>query len=886
MPTYTDRATRTLKLQKADRPRIGHGLPPIMEGFEGENRIQIVDGNPRLYYKTGEGWYYTGLAKDGADANMPTASATQLGVIKIGSGGTISSDGTYTATAATPAADDVTTGNDDSVFETSSGTVLIDSQASTTTIDGHAGVIIQGTNTKTITMGDGSSNFFVFNQDSTPEMGITGNFKMDCSGTVTIDADGGTITFSDDDSSLGTITNAGWTGDVVGDVTGTINTITVADESSDTSCNVLYVTAATGSLAPKSGTNLTFNSSSGLLTAGALSAATITQTSLAHVGSDTDKFIVSDSDVFKYRTGAEVASDIGLGSSSSPQFSTIELGDADDTTLARSSGGVVTIQGAVVRTGTVAPAAGGTGATDVPANGTILVGNGSSNTYDNTSLVAGDNLDMTVGAGTLELDATNTNQLTTFTLAGDSGSTQTISHGNTLTVAGGTGISTAASATDTVTVSLTTGNVSKLAAAGDPGADRILGWDETATGTEVQWMTAGNGLSIAGTALNVDFGDITTVGIVTSGQWRGTDVGIAYGGTNASNEADARTNLGLGDLAELDSIDISSHTNLSAGTNISLSGDQLNVDDAFLINNGNDTTSGTVTAAGFTTTGSLEVRTIDYSDGDLAITIADGGGITVAQNATFGGGIIQNMSNPWTKMVDTSSGGDDYGLNNNGSKFSIYNWTDEREELYFGGDGNATFTGDIIIDSGNNTKLLMGVSGAGNWEATYQRYLYGDYDGGAKYIRWDYDNNDPAGTNIHDNNSVAIVVNSNNNIICDSSGNVLCTNHVYAEADVWAYYSSDPILKENKELIDNPLEKICKLGGYSFDWKDEAEEIGSHLKGHDYGLMADEVQRLFPEMVHTRENGIRAVKYDKLVPLLIEGIKELKQELNMIKGVS
>jgi len=44
-------------------------------------------------------------------------------------------------------------------------------------------------------------------------------------------------------------------------------TVTVADESSDTSCNILFATAATGNLAPKSGTNLTFNSSSGVLTA-------------------------------------------------------------------------------------------------------------------------------------------------------------------------------------------------------------------------------------------------------------------------------------------------------------------------------------------------------------------------------------------------------------------------------------------------------------------------------------------------------------------------------------------------------------------------------------------------------------------------------------------
>ena len=107
---------------------------------------------------------------------------------------------------------------------------------------------------------------------------------------------------------------------------------------------------------------------------------------------------------------------------------------------------------------------------------------------------------------------------------------------------------------------------------------------------------------------------------------------------------------------------------------------------------------------------------------------------------------------------------------------------------------------------------------------------------------------------------------------------------IRGSADVVAYYSSDPILKENKKLIENPLDKISQLGGYSFDWKEEAKDmVGDHLSGKDYGVMADEVQALFPELVNVRSNGIRAVKYDKLVPLLIEGIKELKKELNAIK---
>jgi hypothetical protein len=104
------------------------------------------------------------------------------------------------------------------------------------------------------------------------------------------------------------------------------------------------------------------------------------------------------------------------------------------------------------------------------------------------------------------------------------------------------------------------------------------------------------------------------------------------------------------------------------------------------------------------------------------------------------------------------------------------------------------------------------------------------------------------------------------------------------KGDVVAYQSSDPRLKKNKELISNPLDKISQLGGYSFDWKDEAIIHGYHLKGHDYGVMADEVEKIFPEIVDIRINEgkpMKAVDYKKLIPLCIESIKELK---GMIDG--
>jgi|7_EtaG_2_1085326.scaffolds.fasta_scaffold05083_2 hypothetical protein len=108
------------------------------------------------------------------------------------------------------------------------------------------------------------------------------------------------------------------------------------------------------------------------------------------------------------------------------------------------------------------------------------------------------------------------------------------------------------------------------------------------------------------------------------------------------------------------------------------------------------------------------------------------------------------------------------------------------------------------------------------------------------------------------------------------NGDVDCLN-LKARADVWAYTSSDPSLKDNKNIIESPLDMISKIGGYSFDWNSKA---ASHLKGHDYGVMANEIESVMPELVTTRENGIKAVRYDGIIPLLIEAIKELKNEVS------
>ncbi len=107
------------------------------------------------------------------------------------------------------------------------------------------------------------------------------------------------------------------------------------------------------------------------------------------------------------------------------------------------------------------------------------------------------------------------------------------------------------------------------------------------------------------------------------------------------------------------------------------------------------------------------------------------------------------------------------------------------------------------------------------------------------------------------------------------------TGTLNATSDVVAFYSSDERLKDNIKYIGKPLEKIEKIGGYTYDWNDKQDiyEVGSK----DVGVIAQEIEEVLPELVVTRDNGFKAVKYEKIVPLLIESIKELKKEVDDIK---
>jgi hypothetical protein len=104
--------------------------------------------------------------------------------------------------------------------------------------------------------------------------------------------------------------------------------------------------------------------------------------------------------------------------------------------------------------------------------------------------------------------------------------------------------------------------------------------------------------------------------------------------------------------------------------------------------------------------------------------------------------------------------------------------------------------------------------------------------------------------------------------------NVLINGELNVTGDITAFSTSDQRLKENIVPIVNPLAKVLKISGNTYDWVQ-----GSGKEGSDVGVIAQELLEVLPEAVTTRETGYLAVRYEKIIPLLIEAIKDLSAKV-------
>ena len=121
-----------------------------------------------------------------------------------------------------------------------------------------------------------------------------------------------------------------------------------------------------------------------------------------------------------------------------------------------------------------------------------------------------------------------------------------------------------------------------------------------------------------------------------------------------------------------------------------------------------------------------------------------------------------------------------------------------------------------------------------------------------------------------------------------STGSLTVTGSITATGEITAYYSSDERLKENVAVIQNPLEKLLSIRGVNFDWTEDyinsrGGEDGYFVRKQDIGVIAQEIEKVLPEVVAKKDDGYKAVRYEKIVPLLIEAIKEQQSQIEELK---
>ena len=106
-------------------------------------------------------------------------------------------------------------------------------------------------------------------------------------------------------------------------------------------------------------------------------------------------------------------------------------------------------------------------------------------------------------------------------------------------------------------------------------------------------------------------------------------------------------------------------------------------------------------------------------------------------------------------------------------------------------------------------------------------------------------------------------------------GDIACVNITF---------SSDVRYKKNIQVIDGALDKITKINGVTYDWKISEFPEMSFSDKKQIGFIAQEVEKVLPELVITDSKGYKSVDYVKAIPVLLEAIKELNKDRNTLKN--
>jgi hypothetical protein len=310
--------------------------------------------------------------------------------------------------------------------------------------------------------------------------------------------------------------------------------------------------------------------------------------------------------------------------------------------------------------------------------------------------------------------------------------------------------------------------------------------------------------------------------------------------------------------------------------------------------------SGTVSGSGqinvASTTGDIELGT--RTSGNYVATITAGNGIVssgatsgegIAHTISVGGGVISGSSqvnhNTTTNYVanqhidhTTVSITAGNGLTGGGTIAAT-------RDLNVVGTANRISVSADAVDIastyvGQTSITTLGTIGTGTWQGSVIASAYLDADtahlsdtqtfSGAKTFS--------SAVNIT-NNTASTTITTGALIV---TGGVGVSGALNVGGDVVAYASSDERLKDNIEVISNPIQKVQQLKGVTWEWNENADELQQSLP--NVGVIAQDVEKVLPQLVHDRENGFKGVDYAKLTGLLIEAIKEQQKQIDELKS--
>jgi hypothetical protein len=312
-----------------------------------------------------------------------------------------------------------------------------------------------------------------------------------------------------------------------------------------------------------------------------------------------------------------------------------------------------------------------------------------------------------------------------------------------------------------------------------------------------------------------------------------------------------------------------------------------------LIGTATNATNINISATTSTDTSTSIVLVADQSTGNQSPFIDSGLSYNASNNTLTASTFVGTLSNLLT--LNTSGTGLSGSTTYNNSGVSTFTVTSNATSANTGGtivarDGSGNFS------AGTITAATLNVTGI----STFQDKVYVGTAGGSSALNI-VGYNAYGGTGYHgfltvQNTNVNLskyfrlnsaggfeIVNNAYNAVLfglDDSGNLTVTGDITA-------FASDIRLKTNIEPIQNALDKVLALSGFTYNFNEIGESLGFDTSIRHSGVSAQEVQAVLPEVVAPApaSDEYITVKYEKLVPLLIEAIKELKAEINELKGV-